>query len=230
MPNSEVLLSPLTTQEAVLPFASRAHRPPSAKSCNTKPGLPEEESRRLDIQEILNYRRALREAERELTSRPFNLNLLLRLHAILLDSVRGSDKSLGRIRTMQNWIGAPGSSIEQADFLPPEPSSVMEYLGLLSRPSSYLSSWLEEHRDEYIESLRGLGKTAGAWNRWIKFFLAALDGQARRNASTARDIMALYEGLKHQVIELTHSQFAVPLLDQSAHEPTGSARGQDSRA
>jgi len=39
------------------------------------------------------------------------------------------------------------------------------------------------------------------------------------NASTALAIMALYEDLKHRVLELTHSQFAVPLLDRLFEQP-----------
>lgn len=54
---------------------------------------PKQEARRLDIQEILNYRSALQVAEQELGRRPFNLNLLLSLHGVLLDSVRGRDKA-----------------------------------------------------------------------------------------------------------------------------------------
>ena len=71
-----------------------------------------------DIQEIMNYRRALREAEEELKTRPFNLNLLLRLHSTLLNSVRGRNKGRGHFRDQQNWIGTPGSSIDDAHFVP----------------------------------------------------------------------------------------------------------------
>lgn len=93
VPNPEVLLAPLTTQEAVL----------SSKIEGTEATLgevfkfearqePQNESRRQDIQEIINYRKALIAAEEELQTRPFSLNLLLRLHEILLHSVRGQNK------------------------------------------------------------------------------------------------------------------------------------------
>jgi Fic family protein len=49
----------------------------------------EEQSRRQDIYEIISYRRTLQIAEEELERRPFNLSLLLRLHEVLLNSVRG---------------------------------------------------------------------------------------------------------------------------------------------
>ena len=44
--------------------------------------VPAEESRVRDIEEIMNYRRAMRRAEEELKTRPFSLNLLKELHAV----------------------------------------------------------------------------------------------------------------------------------------------------
>jgi Fic family protein len=89
---------------------------------------PHEEAKRVDIHEILNYRNALMLAERRLKKRPFNLNLLLELHRVLLDSVRGRDKARGQFRSQQNWIGRPGCSMEEADFVPPRPLLVKEFL------------------------------------------------------------------------------------------------------
>lgn len=270
VPNPDILLSPLTTQEAVLSSRIEGTQATLGEVLKFEAGEePEQESRRLDIKEIINYRRALRRAEMELRTRPFNLNLLLELHAILLDSVRGRNKGRGKFRTTQNWIGTPGAPIEQAEFVPPDPMSLMGHLDnlekyyhadrpdplvqlavihaqfeiihpfldgngrigrilipiflyekkLLSRPMFYLSAYLEEHRDEYISCLRALGQSDDAWNRWIQFFLRAIDEQARENATKARAIMELYEKLKVRVIDLTHSQYAVPLLDRIFERP-----------
>ena len=83
----------------------------------------------------------------------------------------------------------------------------------------YLSSWLEARRDAYVGYLRQLGKSPGAWNRWIEFFLTGLEEQARINSKKARDILDLYDRLKAQILALTHSQYAVPLLDQMFERP-----------
>jgi Fic family protein len=270
VPNPEVLLSPLTTQEAVLSSKIEGTQATLGEVLKFEAGEePMEESRRLDIQEIINYRTALRHAEEALKSRPFNLNLLLELHSIILDSVRGRNKARGKFRTIQNWIGQPGSSMEQAEFVPPDPQFLIEYLSnwekyyheerpdplvqiavihaqfeiihpfldgngrigrmliplflyerkTLSRPMFYLSAYLEKHRDEYITRLRALGQKDGAWNEWIEFFLSALDIQACENADKARAIMELYRRRKERALELTHSQFAVPLLDQMFERP-----------
>ncbi|NJD61736.1 MAG: Fic family protein [Deltaproteobacteria bacterium] len=129
VPNPEVLLSPLTTQEAVLSSRIEGTQVTLGEVLKFEAGEePELESRREDIQEIINYRHALLYAEAGLHERPFNLNLLLSLHEILLDSVRGRDRGRGHFRTVQNFIGKPGSKIEEADFIPPEPTRIMEFL------------------------------------------------------------------------------------------------------
>ena len=81
--------------------------------------IPQKESKRLDIEEIVNYQRALAIATDELTRRPFNLNLLLKLHRTLLTSVRGFDKAPGQFRKQQNFIGSRISGVETIRFTPP---------------------------------------------------------------------------------------------------------------
>lgn len=270
VPNPALLLSPLTTEEAVLSSQIEGTQATLSDVLRFDAGEPpKEESRQQDIHEIINYRRALRSAEKELKSRPFSLNLLKKLHAILLDSVRGRDKGRGRFRTIQNWIGPPGTPMEKAYYVPPSPDRLMEYLDnwekyyhlerpdplvqlaivhaqfeiihpfidgngrlgrmliplflhekkLLSRPIFYLSAYLEANRREYYETLRAVGRHKQAWNTWIKFFLDALNHQANANAGKAIAIMQLYENLKQKAIELTSSQYAVPILDQLFRQP-----------
>src|SRR5882724_8851490 len=67
MPNAELLLSPLTTQEAVLSSRIEGTQATFGEELKFEAGEePEQESRRLDIQEILNYRTSLQVAEHEL--------------------------------------------------------------------------------------------------------------------------------------------------------------------
>lgn len=268
--NPELLLSPLTTQEAVLSSRIEGTQATLGDVLKFEAGeKPPEIQRQEDIREIMNYRKALRQAETALKQKPFNLNLLKDLHATLLDSVRGRNMARGRFRTEQNWIGPSGSKIEEAHFVPPEPALVTGCLDnwekyyhmerpdalvqlavvhaqfeiihpfldgngrlgrmiipiflyekqLLSRPMFYLSAYLEAHRDEYVTRLRALGEADDAWNSWIQFFLTAIEHQATLNAEKARSIIGLYNRLKEEVITLTHSQFAVPLLDRMFARP-----------
>jgi cell filamentation protein, protein adenylyltransferase len=262
--NPDVLLSPLTTQEAVLSSRIEGTQATLGDVLKFEAGeAPKQESRTLDIQEIINYRKALLRSQDELRNRPFNLNLLLELHSILLDSVRGRDKARGRFRQTQNWIGPAGCAVERADFVPPGPLSLPPHLdawekyyhadqpdllvqlaivhaqfeiihpfidgngrlgrmliplflfekGILSRPVFYLSAHLERNRDEYVSGLRGIGRRKEAWNDWIRFFLIAVTEQAQANTNVARRIISLYERLKIDVMVLTKSRFAIPVLD-----------------
>lgn len=53
-----------------------------------------------------------------------NLKFVNGIHKILLDSVRGNEKEPGHIRTIQNWIGPKGCTINEAFFVPPIPEDV----------------------------------------------------------------------------------------------------------
>jgi len=129
VPNPEVLLSPLTTQEAVLSSRIEGTRSTLDEVLRFEAGEEAgNESRRQDIQEIINYRRALLFAEQAIKKRPFNLNMMLDMHSILLDSVRGRDKGRGYFRKIQNWIGPPGTPIESAEYIPPEPMYIKDHL------------------------------------------------------------------------------------------------------
>jgi Fic family protein len=119
--NPSVLLSPLTVQEAVLSSRIEGTQASMEEVLQFEADSrePVDPSRRADIQEILNYRRAMAQAVAELEKRPFSLNLLKQLHAILLDSVRGRDRSPGRFRRVQNYVAPPGEPIQRATYVPP---------------------------------------------------------------------------------------------------------------
>ncbi len=53
----------------------------------------------------------------------------------------------------------------------------------------------------------------------IRFFLTAMDEQFIDNAKKARAIIDLYARMKKDVVDLTRSQYAVPLLDCLFKQP-----------
>lgn len=77
-----------------------------------------------DAREVLNYVHALEHGIRRLAKLPVSLRLILEMHAILMEGVRGERGTPGRFRSTQNWIGAPGTPIERALFVPPPPSAL----------------------------------------------------------------------------------------------------------
>ncbi|HDM78329.1 MAG TPA: Fic family protein [Deltaproteobacteria bacterium] len=130
MVNPALLLSPLTTQEAVL--SSRIEGTQATLKevleFEADPKRKLAPSKYADIQEIINYRRAMDHAVEQLKKRPLCLNLIRELHSILLSSVRGANKARGEFRRVQNWIGPPGCPIEEASFVPPSPAIVSQAL------------------------------------------------------------------------------------------------------
>ena len=74
-----------------------------------------------DLEEVVNYIAALKHGLGRLSDLPVSLRLIKEIHAKLMDGVRGSDKTPGEFRTSQNYIGAPGSPLSQARFVPPPP-------------------------------------------------------------------------------------------------------------
>jgi len=121
VPNPGVLLSPLTTQEAVLSsriegtqatFDEVLEFEAEGEAGNRPP------ERTADIHEVLNYRRALREAERMMAELTLCLRVIRAAHRLLMDGVRGHGKSPGELRRVPNWIGPPGCAIEEARFVP----------------------------------------------------------------------------------------------------------------
>lgn len=133
IPNPFVLLSPLRTNEAVLSSKIEGTQA-TLQDVLFYEAMPQPEDPRLaDIQEIINYRKALVYAVDYLKKRPINLNMIKELHSLLMDSVRGADKRPGEFRTTQNWIGPHGAPIEAAYFVPPEPLQIQDNLSNLEK-------------------------------------------------------------------------------------------------
>lgn len=121
VPNANVLLSPLTTQEAVLSsriegtqatFGEVLEFEAQGADAAVSP------ERKADIHEVLNYRRALRHAEHLLTDIPLSRRVIMSAHEVLLEGVRGQSRSPGEFRRIPNWIGPAGSGPSEARFVP----------------------------------------------------------------------------------------------------------------
>jgi Fic family protein len=126
--NPTILLSPLTTQEAVLSSKIEGTLATLDEVLEHEAGMPVGGEKEKDIQEIVNYRKALMAARDVVVDRPINLGLLRQMHSILLDSVRGADKTPGQFRKSQNYIGKLGATLAQATFVPPSPMQLMNFL------------------------------------------------------------------------------------------------------
>ena len=262
MVDPNVLLAPLATQEAVLSSRIEGTQATLHDVLEFDAVPSEQAEKYLDIQEVVNYRKAMTAAVESLRQRPICLNLLKEVHSVLLDSVRGQDKRRGEFRRLQNYIGRPGAGIDQATFVPPAPEMLPDYLSnlewyihhdekdvlvqlaiihgqfellhpfldgngrvgrmlvplflcerkLLASPVFYISAFLERYRNDYYGRLRRISEV-GDWQGWIRFFLYAVEEQARDNAARAHGILALYNRLKEEVARLTRSPHVILALD-----------------
>jgi Fic family protein len=276
IPNASVLLSPLTTQEAVLSSKIEGTHVTMGEVLELEAGgTPADitQPKRDDVEEILNYRVALRSCVDALREGPLSQHLLRQAHFLLMQGVRGREKTPGIYRQDQNWIGPRGCTIEEAGFVPIAPEHLNAgmdnweiymnsdseldplvqlaivhvefealhpfkdgngrlgrmliplYLykkGVLSSPDFYMSGYLEEHREEYQERLRAVSRD-DSWTQWCAFFLQGIVQQSSENERKARAILDLYEQVKNQVVDRSHSQHAIRAVDFLFQQPIFSA-------
>lgn len=120
IPNAAVLLSPLTTQEATLSSSIEGTHATMSEVLSLEAGAEDilPEARRGDIREVLNYRKALNEAQRLLAELPLSQRVVKAAHRVLLEGVRGGDKSPGEYRRIPVWIGPDRHNAATARFIP----------------------------------------------------------------------------------------------------------------
>lgn len=127
--NPNILLAPMRTKESTMSSRIEGTQATLTEVLKKEAGETYKENKEEDIQEIINYKNAMYFAEKLLSEKPFiHLNMIKKIHCVLLDGVRGNNKACGEFRRVQNWIGAKNSTIETASFIPPAPNEIMDYL------------------------------------------------------------------------------------------------------
>lgn len=84
-----------------------------------------------DVDEVLNYVRAMNYGLERLASLPLSTRLIREIHNELLSGVRGGNRQPGELRKIQNWIGPAGCTLKEASFVPPPPQTVEDCLSQL---------------------------------------------------------------------------------------------------
>ena len=85
----------------------------------------------IDVEEVVNYVAAINYGLERLVTLPVSLRLIREIHEKLMDGVRGSQRNPGEFRDTQNWIGAEGSTLKNANYIPPPPHEMKEALNNL---------------------------------------------------------------------------------------------------
>jgi len=86
-----------------------------------------------DAREVHYYVKALDYGMARLKSLPVSLRLIREIHKILMEGVRGDHLTLGKFRQSPNWIGPPGSTLENATFVPPPVNEMHKNLDNLEK-------------------------------------------------------------------------------------------------
>ncbi len=138
LPNPHLLIGPFLRREAVLSSRIEGTEADITDLYVYEAGqlpLPgmKPASSKSDVQEVLNYVRALEYGLERLDQLPVSLRLIREIHEKLLNGVRGGKASPGEFRHSQNWIGAPNCTLNEAAYVPPPVQEMQAALGLLEK-------------------------------------------------------------------------------------------------
>jgi Fic family protein len=123
--NPHLLITPYIRREAV--SSSRIEGTQSSLSdLFFFEAAPRDVDRKTDVKEVANYVRAMEHGLRRLEDLPLSIRLVREIHGVLLEGVRGADKTPGGLRRSQNWIG--GGDLKEASYVPPPPEDARKAL------------------------------------------------------------------------------------------------------
>ncbi len=94
-----------------------------------------------DVGDVVNYIKATEFAVARLNELPLCNRLIKETHGVLMEGVRGSEKTAGAFRLSQNWIGGGGSTLRNARYIPPAPEDMIAAM-------SDLEKYLNDQEDE----------------------------------------------------------------------------------
>ena len=86
-----------------------------------------------NVADVVNYIKATEFALERMNTLPLCNRLIKETHEVLMSGVRGQEKNPGEFRTSQNWIGAAGSSLKNARYIPPNPEDMINAMSDLER-------------------------------------------------------------------------------------------------
>lgn len=124
LPNPHLLMRPFVRREAVLSSRIEGTQATLGELLAAEAGAAVERSPK-DLREVGNYVVALEHGVRRLKTLPLSLRLVRELHEKLMKGTPGGGMTPSEFRRSQNWIGAPGSTVENATYVPPPPAEMM---------------------------------------------------------------------------------------------------------
>jgi len=86
-----------------------------------------------NVADVVNYIKATEFAIKRLQTLPLCNRLIKETHGVLMEGVRGQEKSPGEFRHSQNWIGGQGSTLKNARYIPPSPDDMIDAMSDLEK-------------------------------------------------------------------------------------------------
>jgi Fic family protein len=128
LPNPHLLIRSFVRREAVLSSRIEGTQATLGELLAAEAGAAVDRSPD-DLREVANYVVALEYGVARLRKLPLSLRLVRELHQRLMRGVRGDRAYPGEFRRTQNWIGAPGSTLANATYVPPPLEEMKAALG-----------------------------------------------------------------------------------------------------
>lgn len=120
IPNMELFVSMYVRKEALM--SSQIEGTQATLEDVLDPMIENNTNR--NVVDVVNYIKATEYAIGRLQTLPLCNRLIKETHAVLMENVRGQEKSPGEFRCSQNWIGGQGSTLKNARYIPPCPEDM----------------------------------------------------------------------------------------------------------
>lgn len=117
LPDPHLLARPYITREALA--SSRIEGTQASLSDVYQAAAEGGSKEGSDVREVENYISAMDEGLAALATLPISARLVRRIHAVLMEGVRGRERTPGEFRRTPNWIGGADDRPETATFVPP---------------------------------------------------------------------------------------------------------------
>ena len=128
MPYQHMLLAAAVRREAVLSSRIEGIQTRLSDLLRAEVEDPDQTGPDQMLRETRNYVTAIDEGVRRLGAQPIAGRLVRELHAVLLNGVRGQEKTPGEFRRLQNFIGGTADTPQTARYVPPPPERVPDLI------------------------------------------------------------------------------------------------------
>lgn len=129
IPNVELFVSMYVRKEALM--SSQIEGTQATLEDVLDPMLDANTNR--NVADVVNYIKATEYAIGRLQTFPLCNRLIKEVHGVLMEGVRGQEKSPGEFRYSQNWIGGQGSTLKNARYIPPSPDDMLDAMSDLEK-------------------------------------------------------------------------------------------------